>query len=251
MRNLFGISSFLFVLFIFFSPSIFGQIKVGTNGSVGMGNHYENGPVTGFATLDVRGPRVRFDFGKNSEFFFEKDSRNYSYFWGKYSSIIGKHDWKFLHGWFRNLHYTTLWECSDKRIKENIKSVGSSLGRILKVRPVTYDLKETFFEDINDQHKKEAIDEGKNQSGVIAQELMEVFPHLVQYNGEADLYEVDYIGITPYLIKAIQEQQGLIKAQQAEMKLQAGQIELQKVKLAAIEKMLSRGGKGNYENGGK
>jgi Chaperone of endosialidase len=54
-------------------------------------------------------------------------------------------------------------------------------------------------------------------TGFIAQELYEIFPNAVIKSANAeDMWGVDYGKVTPLLVKAIQDQQALIEALQAE-----------------------------------
>jgi hypothetical protein len=55
--------------------------------------------------------------------------------------------------------------------------------------------------------------EHKSNIGMIAQDVKEIYPELVTYNEEEDLYHMDYSGFGVIAIKAIQE----LKAE-AEMK---------------------------------
>ena len=48
------------------------------------------------------------------------------------------------------------------------------------------------------------------QSGVIAQEVQKIFPHLVTTSAEGSL-SVNYIGLIPVLIESIKEQQHQIE----------------------------------------
>ena len=56
--------------------------------------------------------------------------------------------------------------------------------------------------------------------GLIAQELLTVIPNVVSAGGDDESkhpYGVDYGKLTPYLIKAVQEQQTLIETLQREV----------------------------------
>jgi len=54
-------------------------------------------------------------------------------------------------------------------------------------------------------------------TGFIAQELYDIFPNAVTKPAKAeDMWSVDYGKATPFLIKALQEQQKTIEAQQKE-----------------------------------
>ena len=80
---------------------------------------------------------------------------------------------------------------SDRRVKENIKTIDNALAKVLCLRGVTYN--RTDLED-----KSEQI-------GVIAQEVKEILPQVVIE--ENDRYSVAYGNIVGVLIEAIKEQQ--------------------------------------------
>jgi hypothetical protein len=55
-------------------------------------------------------------------------------------------------------------------------------------------------------------------TGFIAQELYEIFPNTVTKPAKAeDMWSVDYGKVTPLLVKAIQDQQATIEAQQKQI----------------------------------
>jgi hypothetical protein len=107
-------------------------------------------------------------------------------------------------GSFYNLNYN-LGALSDSRLKENIVDASPKLEDLLKVRIVDYNLK-------NCPNKK--------YIGVVAQELEELFPALVETetpnaeeieNGKTTKYKtVKYSCFNVMLIKALQEQQQII-----------------------------------------
>ena len=84
---------------------------------------------------------------------------------------------------------------SDRRVKENIKTIDNALAKVLCLRGVTYN--RTDLED-----KSEQI-------GVIAQEVKEILPQVVIE--ENDRYSVAYGNIVGVLIEAIKEQQAQIE----------------------------------------
>jgi hypothetical protein len=84
---------------------------------------------------------------------------------------------------------------SDARVKTNIKTIDNALLKVLALRGVTYN--RTDLED-----KSEQI-------GVIAQEVKEILPQVVQENDGH--YSVAYGNIVGVLIEAIKEQQAQIE----------------------------------------
>ena len=93
---------------------------------------------------------------------------------------------------------------SDERLKDNIVDAEGQLETVLKTKVREYDWK----------------NDGVHNVGFIAQELNEVIPDVVQQGGDdvnVDPWQIDYGKLTPYLVKAIQEQQALIEALQKEV----------------------------------
>lgn len=104
-----------------------------------------------------------------------------------------------------SIEYTgTLADVSDRRLKQNIQPLNSALGNILKVNPVSFEMKSS---------------PSVTELGVIAQELEVVYPDLVNTsNDEMGTKSVNYIGLIAPLIKAIQEQQTQIEELKEEIK---------------------------------
>ena len=92
---------------------------------------------------------------------------------------------------------------SDVRKKENIVTIDSSLEKVTKLRGV-------YFNRIDDPKKK-------TQTGVIAQEVKEIMPELVNYDDMNDSYSVTYGNFAGLFIEAIKEQQKLIESQQKQI----------------------------------
>ena len=86
---------------------------------------------------------------------------------------------------------------SDRRLKTNVEDLDYGLSDIEKLRTVAYNWKE----DPNGQVKL----------GLIAQEVLEVIPEVVNVGDDANqTLGVRYSNLIPVLIKAIQEQQKII-----------------------------------------
>ena len=97
---------------------------------------------------------------------------------------------------------------SDARLKNNIVPVQDALSTITKLRAVEYDKKQSL----------EATDYKYHEMGFIAQELQQVLPQLVQEGSDANkTLSVNYTALIPLLVKALQEQQLTLQAQQAEI----------------------------------
>lgn len=128
--------------------------------------------------------------------------------------------------------YTGTWTTvSDAKFKINVTNYSGALGKIMLLRPVTYDMKIKEYPFMG-------FSEGM-QIGLIAQEVEEVFPTLVEKgvhpgaekNDPAVEYTgMNYVGLVPVLVNAIQEQQQQIELQQNQIDLLKQEIELLKEK---------------------
>lgn len=144
----------------------------------------------------------------------------------------GTNDWA---GYFSgNVGYTgVLLSTSDAKLKQDVNPVTGSLEKIMQLKPRSY-----FYRHDGD-YAMMHLPEGE-QTGLIAQELEKVYPNLVKKStftyidkgqsekdkeGEVKTTQIDYkgvnyIGLIPELINAIQEQQKEIE----ELKLQLSQL---------------------------
>jgi hypothetical protein len=93
------------------------------------------------------------------------------------------------------------WSCaSDRRMKENIRDLESSIDKIMELKPRRFNI----------------ISNGEEGLGFIAQEVQEVFPDMVD-DSEPDQLKVSTGPLMPRLVKAIQEQQEQIEQLQQEL----------------------------------
>ncbi|MBL7932538.1 MAG: tail fiber domain-containing protein [Bacteroidia bacterium] len=97
---------------------------------------------------------------------------------------------------------------SDKRFKNNIKTLEDVSSKLKKISGYTYSFKTEEFKK-NNFPKTEQI-------GFLAQELKEQFPQLVSEDSKGYL-GVNYVGFIPVLLRAHQEQQDLLEAQQQQI----------------------------------
>ncbi len=93
---------------------------------------------------------------------------------------------------------------SDLRLKTKVETMENMNLRLLQLKPSTYYYKET------DQIKNRILTK-RLQFGFIAQEVEKVFPNLV-VTDEDGMKSMDYIGMIPVLVQALQKQQQDIDA---------------------------------------
>jgi hypothetical protein len=82
---------------------------------------------------------------------------------------------------------------SDRRIKKDIKRIEGALDKVTQIGGYT-------FTRTDDPHNDQ------RQAGIIAQEILEVLPEVVQISEETGYYSVSYGNITALLIEALKEE---------------------------------------------
>ncbi len=109
---------------------------------------------------------------------------------------------------------------SDARYKKDILEIPAVLPAVMQLRPKQY--------HFNWQEKEEQL-----QLGFLAQDAYKLFPELVSYDKEKDLYKMNYAGFSTVAIKAVQEQQIQIdelKKQNTELKERLDKLEAALIK---------------------
>jgi hypothetical protein len=117
-------------------------------------------------------------------------------------------------GYFQgNLYVTgTVTQNSDERLKQGVTNLGYGLSEVLALRPVTW----TW---------RNEPDQGR-QMGLIAQEVETLLPELVATTKDADQMKgLNYVGLVPVVIKAIQEQHAITERDQLQIKQQQREID--------------------------
>ena len=213
----------LFLILLATTAMAFGQIKVASNGNVGIGSSISgqtaklqvNGHVridawtdilidwSGSGTATACTPTI---YPENNGYLQlgKPDLRlGKVYLWDAYSLIYGS--------------------TSDERLKENIEPLKNPIERIKQISGYNYNFKREIFpkelpEDFIAQHTKKQI-------GFIAQEMEKVFPELVLPPGEGEeYYSINYDGMIPVLLEAIKEQQNQIEKMQSMVSKQANEM---------------------------
>jgi hypothetical protein len=130
-----------------------------------------------------------------------------------------------LYGTVDNVVEMVVGSLSDYRLKTNNQPLTEGLKTVLALRPVTYNT--ISFDG--------TVDTDKTVVGLIAHEVQAVRPSVVagekdaiDNNGNPRYQSVNYAGLVPDLIKAIQEQQAIIQSQ-------ADTITAMEVRLTALE----------------
>ncbi|EFR33910.1 hypothetical protein HMPREF9294_0656 [Porphyromonas asaccharolytica PR426713P-I] len=100
---------------------------------------------------------------------------------------------------------------SDQSAKENVEEIDEDEASraLLKLRPVTYTLKEdnANASDLVSLDKSNFKEQNHHNYGLIAQEVLEIFPDIVEYDTISQQYGIRYMELIPILIVALQRQQ--------------------------------------------
>ncbi len=142
--------------------------------------------------------------------------------YGIYGSVSGSTDYA---GYFVGNVITTgsYQNLSDSNLKTNIKPMAPALTKLMDLKPKSYEMDPSKLPNT-------PLASGP-QFGVLAQDVAKVFPELVatspilsgdpsSTNTKVTQYEsVNYSGLIPVLIKAVQEQQAEIKSLQQQIRV--------------------------------
>ena len=121
-----------------------------------------------------------------------------------------------------------LWVSSDDRFKTSITPIRNVSSQLEQLSGYTYHFKTGEFKDRNFNDRE--------QIGVIAQELKEVFPQLVT-EGEDGYLAVNYQGMIPVLLEGMKESNAVNKEQAQLIEAQQKQIdELKAMMLILLHK---------------
>jgi hypothetical protein len=118
---------------------------------------------------------------------------------------------------------------SSKRFKEDVQDMAEASDTLLRLRPVTF-------------HYKKGYDDGSHllQFGLIAEEVAQVAPELVQNDANGKPFTVRYHAVNAMLLNELQKQHAKVEEQAAELARQKAQIEQQEARIQRLEALLSK-----------
>jgi Chaperone of endosialidase len=116
---------------------------------------------------------------------------------------------------------------SSLRFKEDIRDMGEASRDLMKLRPVSF-------------HYKAGHDDGSRlpQYGLIAEEVAQVYPDLVQYDDQGKPFTVRYHAINAMLLNELQKQQEVVEDQRAQIGSLKSRLEEQEARLERLEALL-------------
>lgn len=200
----------------FLSLSASSQIKVDANGKIAIGSSTVNstydlkleGGIIFSNDNHIAALEITYDYYYGDCMDFSPAGHMYSF------ATLGEEKmWSSL-----NVEFVACYDLinlSDARLKENILEISSQKHGLNSLRPVSYTYKSNSAK--GDPLKSKGIVSGQKHVGFLAQELSEVYPHLVHEVDSSGTLGINYIGLVPYLVKAYQEQQVLIEELQEQL----------------------------------
>jgi hypothetical protein len=194
------------VLMLFVNVS-YSQISVSSNGSVTLLNDLNINP-----------------YYQNSEVIPKTNGGSY----------LGSHWYRFAGVYCSTLYYSGGFLGSDKRLKNNFRTIDNPLSKVLNLTGRKYDLipeNSDLLGSEKDKLKKAAIK--KDRLGFVAQEMEAILPEAVFYDTEADQYYIEYTAIIPVIVEAMKEQEAKIEALEKEIE---SLIKAPKEKSASLDK---------------
>ena len=87
---------------------------------------------------------------------------------------------------------------SDRNLKKDIEELTDDFDKLLKLNPVSFKWKNNFSENSNIQY------------GLIAQDVEEVYPNLVEKDQDSNL-TVNYIGLIPLMLAHMKKMHELLQ----------------------------------------
>lgn len=113
---------------------------------------------------------------------------------------------------------------STRNHKENIESMAHMSSQFRQLRPVTFQYKAPYDDGFK-----------LKQYGLIAEEVSDVMPQLVQYDNQGNPFTVRYHFLTPLLIQVWKEHDEIINKQEETISLQQRRIDELMTRIVALE----------------
>jgi len=202
------------------APNSIGD-DIYTNGKVGINTtpdtrlhlkHFNNGTTSGFKleNANTNSWRLYVSSGATGEFRFYS-SVNGNALTAKIDGVSGV--------------YTAV---SDRRLKKDLNNLHFQWEEFMKLKPLTYRFK-------TQKNEKKYI-------GLVAQDVDKIYPELVSYTKDEDVYQLDYSATGIIAIKAVQElkkEVEILSQENQELKKQIKKYENLEARLSSLENNLT------------
>jgi len=144
--------------------------------------------------------------------------------YGLYATTTGTASTAYWAGYFNgDVYGSDFIEPSDEMLKSNIQDAGNSLDQLLLLNPKLYNFNHNAYPGMN-------LPQGQ-RCGIMADDMAQHFPSLVKnveqpatFDEEGNIVHeavnftgVNYVGLVPHVVDAVQELKAIIDAQQAQI----------------------------------
>ena len=214
----------LVAVFLTICNYINAQVKVKSNGYVGIGTTNPGSPFQ----VHVSSTKFSFPSGMYSptplllDCYYDQ-TRFYPYTNQKGYLGISSKFWLWCYITNGRFDYCTAFlfgTISDARLKKNIEPVKNPLEKVMKIQAYKFDLDLSELESEHYHDMDTAL--LNDHYGFLAQELLDIYPEMVKYDTALKAYTVDYISFVPILLAAIQEQNVKIQNLEKELRIDEG-----------------------------
>ena len=115
--------------------------------------------------------------------------------------------------------------------QQDVQDMAEASDALMRLRPVTF-------------HYKAGYDDGSHllQYGLIAEEVAQIAPELVQNDANGKPFTVRYHAVNAMLLNELQKQHAKVEEQASELARQKAQIEQQEARIQRLEALLSKQG---------
>jgi hypothetical protein len=207
--NYFNLKTILFIsLFLICSCFVNAQIKIDADGRVAL----HSTTTSTACNIWLHGLTIlQNDY--DGRMIFGNDYSNPEFYPGTNNTgKIGKLNYQFQYIYGYAIYGNGTYLGSDKRIKENFRSIDQPLSKILQMNGQKYDFISEASDTIGtEKEKQKRAAMKKNRLGFIAQDLEKIVPEAVLYEEDADKYYIEYSAIIPVIVEAMKEQQTTIE----------------------------------------
>jgi hypothetical protein len=209
------ISMFLSVCLIVLSFGAFAQLKVGSTGKVGIGLD----PDAGF-NLSLENAIFKSGNGY-PDLYITSDPGAYGraiYPSSNSTCKLGTNSKQFNTIYATHHYANTTLLTSDKRLKENFRSIDQPLEKLLQINGQKYNFISQGTDTIkNENEKQRQLRFEKDRLGFVAQDLEKILPEAVFYFKDEDRYYIDYNAVIPVIVEAMKAQQTQIEGLKTEV----------------------------------
>ena len=203
---------FLIIAAICCAMSATAQIKVTSNGNIGLGTTSPQYALD----IDYNWSKIRFD--EWTDVFLDATGlcsapclypvKDWYLQFGKEKNRVGTI-------FVQTIHVNKTYTDSDSTFKCDFKKLNREQDKFRQIKPYKYHFTKDF---IGKLPEKEQTKFNHEHYGFKAQDIEKIYPELTYKDDSTGKYSIDYIGFIPILVEMVQEQQNTIDAQSRKIK---------------------------------